>query len=240
MIGSNIRGCGILFEESGVADSYGMRRATDLLRRTVIAFAKRNVAFHDKLGWYPFADRERQLHSLLLPAFADIAEIVYAEQSINRRIGKRKQSFGFLDYWIVHRDVGFIVEVKKASGAIRQEKIVKKSTQQIWGEAVDQADAVNFEEIRNVHSSLGKIFRVSLLVLPLYKGSSNKESLTPMDTTTILPSLDSAMNGLDPTPNWAALWWLSLSSQEPVYYNDGKWFESYPAVLFLARISSRR
>jgi hypothetical protein len=61
----------------------------------------------------PFTYGEKQLPSLLIPAFRSFADLVFAEQPMVRGRGKSK-SEGWTDYWILKGDTGFFVEVKFA------------------------------------------------------------------------------------------------------------------------------
>ena len=204
----------------------------------VTTFAKKNKGFHELVGWLPFTDRERQIHSVLLPSIAEISDLVYTEKLVSRA-RRRGSKFGFLDYWVYYRDIVLMMEVKKVFQGYGSSKL-RSSTKERWKEVVDQVNSVGYDEISDMNVSADKNFRVAMMNLTLYQGSSWKDSLGFVGEE-VLQDFDLVLDSLDPRPNWAMAWSLSRDLQEPIRYGErgDYYYETYPASLFLGLVRKR-
>lgn len=91
--------------------------------------------FH--LGDYPFAYRERQLESILLPALSSLCGgLVFAEYPVERNLRKFgykiKESKGHYDFWCIYKNYTFVIEVKQSSDFIDTDTTFKDSLIDRW------------------------------------------------------------------------------------------------------------
>lgn len=108
-----VRRVGYLLEKDALKDGVGIRKSRDFLQKVTKAFADISINYFDKTNELPFIYRERQINSVLLPAIAKVADAVFMEHPIKRRI-KGESSHGWLDYWVLYGSTVFLIELKHA------------------------------------------------------------------------------------------------------------------------------
>ncbi|MEE9284069.1 MAG: hypothetical protein V3U49_08370 [Nitrososphaerales archaeon] len=164
-------GRGALYELSSIGDGPGRRKARAFLNEIANEFTGRSKLFYDVMGWLPFTFRERQTHSILLPAIAAASQATVVELPIWRKYGRGKRH-GFLDYWVYHKSVLYLLEVKHSFLSVRS-GLTHKGSHDSWQEAIDQVDKIPLPLIRkDLDTPVDKIFRLALMVMPLWKSSS--------------------------------------------------------------------
>jgi hypothetical protein len=230
-----IKRCGYWHEESYLEDGPGVRKATDLLRGIVKVFAKEASLFYWNVEELPFIDRERQIHSVMLPAIAKTSTAVFMEHPINRKYRGFDPSHGWIDYWILHRDAVFLMELKHSWFSLRTKELTEGSRKR-WKNAVEQIKSIPIDEARELAHETSEIFLIAMIVMPFWEGSSNKTKLELLEKEETLQLFsEEIMAKLRPKPNWGAIWSLHENLQEPQKLTN-KWYEHYPAVSMLSFI----
>lgn len=232
-----MRSSGRYCEGSDIRDARGTRKATDFLRLTTRQFAKRSLTFYEETNFWPFSYRERQTHSVLLPAASDIASGVLFEQPINRRWG-RGASAGFLDYLVFHRKIMLLMEVKQAWVSVRTGK-PSRSLIAGWRSAMRQIDRVETHDIKDEYRVYyNRVFRIAMMVAPYWR-SGRRAEFDELPESLLTTRLENIMDWLHPTPNWAAFWSLPPELQVKKFHGEERHFEQYPGVAFLCHVHVR-
>jgi hypothetical protein len=211
----------------------GERKSRDLLKEVARNFKKATTEFINATRDPPFAYRERQLHSILLPSISRIGKAVFVEQPVER---KGELSDGWLDYWIKNKSFVFFLELKHSYISFRNKKI-RQITKNKWRTAWNQLK-ISDNDVEKLSMGLNPI-KISLMVLPYYLGSREENNLEPVkrspeETENMLYNLLNEFKG--PKPNWICLWELKKNDQGPYEVRDS--FELYPCVAFIAKVDS--
>jgi hypothetical protein len=227
MLQRTIRNTGKIFIDNQLIDGPAIRKARFFLENTLVSFAKSCTDYYEILHEYPFNYRERQLPSVLYPALAKNAEVVFVEQPISRN---NKTNLGRLDYWILCGSVIFLVEIKHDFHALRTEK-VRKSAIRKWSEANQQLASISKDDILNLTYNRNAA-QIALMVMPYYQGSSRSKSFI-VNQDLILKAHQMLITSIN--PDWSGLWLLPerLHSER-----IGDRYENYPGVAILANVKS--
>ena len=138
-----IRNSGKVYFEDQLVDGCGIRKARAFLQGTCGSFAKQCVEFHEILKEHPFNYRERQIQSVIFPAMAKHADVVFVEQPVSRDQGT---NLGRLDYWVLSGGTVFLIEMKHDYHALFSKR-VRKSAREKWEEGQRQLAGI---PIRNI------------------------------------------------------------------------------------------
>jgi hypothetical protein len=242
----NINGCGVLYVYNDVSTKAQI--ATDMLHDTIMNFAQTSIFFHSIEKYHPSFYSEKSLASLLLPSMAgdNRTYAVTAEYPIKRKRSK----FSWVDYWVFCRRGLFLVETKhtwvnSGTGNFR------KTAQDKWKKAIDQTDSVPRNEIWNDLKEHGHdvstmdCYRVPLLIGVFIDSTKNEKmnwrECWP-DTTRkekLVQGHKNMRKGLNPQPNWSALWVLNENLEGPYDREKSGLGWIYPAVGFSAYVHIR-
>ena len=99
-------------------------------------------------------------------------------------------------------------------------------------------NAIPPDNIRKHFDDVGRIFRIVMMVMPMWRGANNQGKLTHFDKDYIFDIFKNTNRGLDPNPNWASLWIIPKNMQGPEDLSDDTTsrFEIYPAVMFQCHV----
>lgn len=237
----NIRKIGNFYFQSTLKDGEGIRILKRFLEDLSTDFGKKSRQFYDVVGVHSFVYRERQLHSVLAPVFSNIADAFLMESPVNRQWSETTEekhdgqdSHGWVDYWCMHKDYNYYIELKHDFISYRSGK-VRTIAIENWEKACLQLDALK-DEIETQKEKAKGIFRIVLHVMPVFI-SGSEETLKKVD----IEKLETIRNGVieniskDRKPNWSCLWLPHEDMQGPFEYINGK--ESYPGVFLFAHIA---
>jgi len=233
-----MRTIGDLYIESRLSDGAGIRVTNDFLSKLTKGFAKRTSRFMYAHVGVPFVQKERQLHSLLIPALADITDMFMIEFPIKRNWSSLStrdfdDSHGWVDYWCRYRDIVFFIELKH--GFISSKTgLVNQSLHETWGKAREQLDVIEKEVDIHKEWSSG-VFRIALEIVPLYETVNSGEPKILSDLDNMFKIQKNCIDELNPSPNWSAIWRLHKELAGPHQFTNTK--ECYPGIVFLARVS---
>ncbi|MCL4299447.1 MAG: hypothetical protein KJ077_27170 [Anaerolineae bacterium] len=228
-----VRNAGYIASEATLPRNRPNAAAAEFLEGVVEEFARASRRYFELANELPFIYRERQTHSVLLPAVAKVADAVLVETPVTRRVN-RQDSYGWVDYWACFQDVDFFIEVKHRWHAVRANK-VNTDTHNGWQDLTDQLDSLPpgaKEYTLSKHP-----LTIALLIVPCFQSSQDEAKLQPHDRLTTTEIYDLIRGELDgPKPNWSSIWHLHQDLQIPYSYDD--WSELYPCVVFMACVST--
>ena len=230
-----IDNCGYYCEISDLDDGKGIRKTTDLLRESIKCMAKEVKNYFQVMKELPFNYGERQIHTVLFPAFKKTAKIVFLEQPIKRKI-LAKEHNGWLDYWISHRKATYLVEIKHSFFSVKTKNLTEKSKSK-WEKGIEQIQSITEKEAKELaHGDNDEIFRVLMMIIPFRNHSSDITKLTRVEKEDIFTIFsEDVIEELPKKPNWAAIWYLDDEINIEKYEKE-KWFEYFPALSILCYI----
>jgi hypothetical protein len=229
-----INNTGHFLEKNNLPHGYGMKKAATFLRKSTKGFALNCSKFYDAVKDIPFTYRERQIHSMLLPAIAKISQAAFVEQPINRKINGNSQ-YGWIDYWVYYEPFVFLIELKHGWHSLKSQKI-RQSTLQSWRKAIEQTEAITRSEAKSISVDPNRILKISLMIVTYYQGSHTLEKLTPLNKNDVIAAHEFLINNLNPSPNWNCLWALNKKFQNASTFKD-KRNEFYPSVGIIAKVA---
>jgi hypothetical protein len=227
-----IKNAGYFLEKNNLTQEDGMNKAAIFLQQIVEEFARACVKFYGVVEELPFIYRERQIHSMLLPAIAKVAQAAFVEQPITRKI-KRKSQYGWIDYWVYYEPFVFLIELKHGWHALNSQKI-RGATYQCWKKAIEQTKAISKAEAKALCIDPDKVLKMAMLIVPCYQSSQSKDYLIPLDKAKITEVHEFLVNNLSPAPNWSCMWALHKKLQTVVEFEDNR-NEIYPSVGIMVR-----
>jgi len=232
-----IKGIGKLNIQSNIKDGLGKRVANAFYQQLVVQFAKNSAKYIYGTEEAPFAYRERQLHSILAPAIADLTKGIYLmECPIEREWSiikneEWKNSLGWVDYWCRYRNYDFLIELKHNFNSYKKESI-RKSIFDNWNYMNDkQLSVMDKEAIRFSEFSKGVIL-TGIHIITIYECSEESSSIERYEE--LLNIQHNFSNQLK--PSWSGLWVLHRNLAEQCSWKKEKRNEYYPAVLFLVSL----
>ena len=224
-----VRGFGRVEVESCLRRHRGFVVLNDFLRSLTKRFLIRSRNYWNEADELPYVYRERQLHSVLCPAIADITPYFLAEAPMKRRYsdsnGERTQSQGWVDYFCHYRDVSVFLEVKHGFHSARK-PVVRKYVDRYWRAAAKQQGSIG-RHMRHWIEGKGGV-RVSLLFLPFYASSKDGEVDRTITDDYLRDRDCEVFAQLKPSPNWSALCICHKDVSGPYDYDNG--WEEYPAL----------
>ncbi len=237
-----IRNCGELGIEFNDIRGHGARVTTEFLRELIQHIVARSTRYYDETGCvgvpeHVFAYRERQLHSVVCPAIADITACFLVENPLNRKPAGEAEYRGSADYWIYYRDYSFLMELKHTYCAYTRVDDPRKSIARKFTRALEQLRNVRKEEC--IDLTFGKGLRkITLEVIVFYRGSAEESKLkVDLERRNFRALFRKLIRNteLKHMSNLRALWVLNRRLVEPAEYANS--FEIYPAVAFVGNIS---
>jgi len=215
-----------------VRNGQGGNITKDLLENMVIEFARISSKFYEAVSEFPFVYSEKQMGSVLIPALLNSADAVFQEQPAIRKLKGKKENYGWIDYWVLSRNITFLIELKQ-HGFSANAQNVNAGAQNKWSKAIDQIKSIKKSEAQDL--TIGnKACKVALQIMPIWQHGSDNDSLA----LEILPKEDvgkflmTSRKELNPQPHWSAVWYLHDTLQKEPQEYDG-WFR-YPGVMFHA------
>jgi len=223
-----VYGCGSLHILDKLEDGPGMRVSRDFADQASQQFACISRRFFDSTGDLPFAYRERQVSATVLGSMAKFVEAVFAEHPI-RRGGKKNQSHGWIDYWVVYRNTTFLIELKHCYSSIRAKNKVQAKVSNQWKESINQLENLKNAHCEGLRFSTGEMIKVPLLITTHYIWSSSQQGASiNTEGTKICDRHKTIANKLNPGPKWSSVFIVKDDMKGPYELSNG--WEAYPAV----------
>ncbi|MGM0580729.1 MAG: hypothetical protein ACQETL_08615 [Bacteroidota bacterium] len=226
----------------GVKQGEGSLIAKNMLDEMVKEFARYSANFIDKVYEAPFIYKEKQLNSILAPAFANVSDAFLLEHPITREwaLHKKDQSLphiGWVDYWVRNKDFDYYIELKHGYDTYQTETVRKKSVDN-W-QFMNNSQLKNIQkEVKNWSSEMNGAFLISLHIITIYDygkyAGMDWESYPEDELKWIQKNYFN--NFKKPSPNWSALWMLHDNLVQNSAWEEETHCEFYPGVLFLSKI----
>ena len=230
-----INNTGYFLEKSRLPQEKGMRKASAFLHQMTEEFGRNCGKYFDMVKDLPFAYRERQVHSMLLPSIAKISQAAFVEQPVSRKNNGNSQH-GWIDYWVYYESFVFLIELKHGWHTLYSQN-VRTKTQQGWKKGIEQIKSISKLEAKSIGLDPNKMLKMALMIVPHYQDSSKINHLTSLDKLKVTNAHNFLVNNLSPTPNWNSLWALNKRLQEVRSFKNS-WNEIYPSVSFVAKVES--
>lgn len=195
-----------------------------------------------------FGYGERQLDSVLVPAFWDI---VGQQGSVLtqcpterhrmrdplRRAGETTPRKGWVDYRVKQRDTVYVLEIKSAPGnkELRNDDLCAK-----WNEAQAQLSEVGAKQVVKLGGQSSTLFKTAILFLPIFHNGSRRDLVEDKERSDIRSELRlEGLLRLKPKPDWIACWQLPHTLREPWQDDQAEYWWCSPAVLVLAKLCEK-
>jgi len=237
----SINGCGELGIEFDDIRGRGAKVTRDFLRELLRHIVVRSTQYYDETvdagqQEHVFTYRERQLHSVVCPAIADITTFFLIESPLIRKPAGEAEYRGSVDYWIYYMNYSFLMELKHTYFAFARADNPRKSITKKFARALEQLGNVRKKECRSLTFGKG-LRKIALEVVVFYRGSKEESRLTidleSEDFRALFKKLVRNTE-LEYRSNLRALWVLDERLVEPVEYANS--FAIYPAVAFIGNI----
>lgn len=196
---------------------------------------------------YVFGYGERQLDSILVPAFWDIVGrrcrgLVLVQCPTERermkdplRKGERTKAHkGWVDYWVKQRETIYVLEIKFAPS---DENLLGNDLSSKWNKARKQLMEISRRQVDKLGGENITVFKTAILFAPIFVKENARNKLVHKDTSYIEEQVNlRALGQLKPKPDWIACWLLPNDLQDEWQDDQEKYWWHSPAVLILARL----
>jgi hypothetical protein len=214
---------------------------TKLLHRIVV----RSTGYYDEAASiirnpcdrdHVFAYRERQFHSVVCPAIADLTPYFLIENPLSRKPAGKEEYSGSVDYWLYYKDYSYMIELKHAYFAYTRADNPRTNAIERFSEALQQLRNIRMEECRSLRFGKG-LRKIALEAVVFYRDSKQKSTL---EADMRNKNFRKLYRKLLRVPEFAhnsnlnALWVLKKRLVSPIEYSNA--LEVYPAVAFIGSI----
>ena len=203
-----------------------------LLSSVLVPLTAHARIYHDRTDDHAFAYREKQFHSILIPAFRDVAEIVFREQPVQR--GREAAgTHGWVDYWLEREKKVTLLELKHGFVNMRTGDLTAAESGR-WDEAQDQMQTLAEHAGPALMAAGSRAFVVGLFALVHWcTGDVRDEPHAARNACwsrhkSLIPPLNA---GRQYPVTWNALWMVPRHMQFCRWTNTE---QTYPAVSFFA------
>jgi len=210
----------------------------ELLRQIVTKSTKYyDAARHVGGPDHVFTYRERQFHSAVCPAIADITPYFLIENPLNRKPAGESEYSGSVDYWIYYKDYSFMMELKHTYFGYARADNPRESVTERFSKALQQLGDIRKDECRSQTFGNG-LRKIALEAVVFYRGSKEESKLkADIKSRNFRASFRKLLRNteLEQKANLHALWVLNKRLVAPFEYSNT--FEIYPAVAFIGHVS---
>jgi|GEM_PF-2968732 len=236
----SIRSCGNICEFYKKIDlQAGKNKTGEFFNETLIEFAKVSTKLFDTTGDFTFAYKERQLSSIFLPAFFNLSFGTIQEVPTRRKKYGQESSHGWLDYWVQKNEqLVYLVEVKHAWQFLNGD--LCEDTQKKINKSIEQLKSISNKEVANL-SKIDTTFKLSLLVLPIWRSISDKIDIIEYDEyKTVKEDLEKTakniLNKINSKTSWLGIWSTPDRMQYAFQPNNTKHLQTFPGVILIATL----
>lgn len=212
--------------------------ANEFLKALMEIFIGKIIKFYDRWKIPLFIYSERQIHTALAPAMAELTNMCYQmEPPKENHNSKRKKGErmikGWIDYWAFHDPTDFLIELKNCHVKLEQKKTKRESWVKTYlTRAIDQIKKISDEELSYFTSEDSKdVYTIALVNVSVF-------SLTIKSIDDIILRNKMCEFEINNKANWIGIWYPS-KNQIQEYKKDNKDREKYLAVVWVAHIQKR-
>jgi len=159
----------------------GVKITKEFLRRFLQHIVIRSTKYYDKSGYagqpdHVFTYRERQFHSVICPAIADVTSYFLIENPLNRKPAGEAEYLGSVDYWIYYKNYSFMMELKHTFFAYTRADNPRGSVTDRFSKALQQLGDIRKDECRSLTFGNG-LRKIALEAVVFYRGSKERSKL---------------------------------------------------------------
>lgn len=226
----------------GIIRGHGAKITREFLRELLHQIVTKSTKYYDaarRVGEpdHVFTYRERQFHSVVCPAIADVTSYFLIENPLNRKPAGEAEYQGSVDYWIYYKNYSFMMELKHTYFAYTRTDNPRGSVTERFSKALQQLGDIRIEECRSQTFGSG-VRKIALEAVVFYRGSRERRKLkTDIKSRNFRALFRKLLRNteLDQKSNLHALWMLNKRLAAPFEYANT--FEIYPAVAFIGQVS---
>lgn len=217
-----------------------------LVENLILGYSQKSSEYIRYANEAPFAYRERQLSSQLLPAIDNYADAVQAEMPISRRYDLRKkyskeEHHGYVDFWLIKNNRQFIIELKHSKENYLA-KSCTKTTKDRFRTGFDQIEtgARFCRDLKGYYGAHKGTIPILLHVVTLWGSEKDflnaKLKLKDFDIKERAKTLFDTISDHDMI-DIVGYWSLSKKSfQQAAWKNHKKLTVFYPGILFAFKV----
>jgi hypothetical protein len=226
----------------GVLKGSGANIAKEFLRKLIYRIIIRSTKYYDNAGCigepdHAFTYREKQFHSVVCPAIADITPYFLIENPLYRKPAGEEEYSGCVDYWIFYKNYSFMIELKHSYFAYTQANNPCRIIAERFSKALQQLEEIRKDECRSLTYGNG-LRKIALETVVFYRESKEENKLKFDVKSENFRALFKKLlrnTELENRSNFHALWILSNRLVAPFKYANT--FEIYPAAAFVGHVS---
>ncbi len=159
-------------------DGLGMRNTKEFLDALFSGFQTKSEKFYNIVGDIPYAYREQQLHSILIPVIdqLDGTDAIFVEQPTTRvkSSGESNNSHGWIDYWVSYGETVFLIELKHSYCGYSSPKLRDSSVKE-WLTAIEQIKVIDKKQLYDSKKTKSHI-KIALNFIITYTASNLEEN----------------------------------------------------------------
>jgi hypothetical protein len=230
-----ITGCGELGIEFKGISGLGEKVTKEFLSELIEKVVRQMVKYYDDTGDYVFAYGEKQLHSVICPSIAGITSGFVMEHPLERKPPGEQKYTGHVDYWLSHRKISYLIELKHAYLAIARD-IPRKSIATKLSRAIRQLKDVPESERMFLSEYNKTLVEIALEVVTFFRSSESTKKVDDIKTGAIKDAFKN-MTGypsIQRKLNMQSLWLLDRKKVKPIEFAN--YAQIYPAVAFIGSI----
>jgi len=223
----------------------GAKITKEFLRELLHQIVVRSTKYYDEARYardrdnqdHVFTYKERQFHSVVCPAIADLTPYFLIENPLNRKPASEAEYSGSVDYWIYYKNYSFMTELKHTFFAYTRADNPRGSVTERFSKALQQLGDIRIDECRSQTFGNG-LRKIALEAVVFYRGSGERRKLKANIKSGNFRALFKKLlrnTELEQRSNLHALWVLSKRLVAPFEYSNT--FEIYPAVAFIGHVS---
>lgn len=236
---------GELEVQFGKIKGHGEKVTKELLTTLLHRIVVRSTGYYDEASSIirnpgdrdqVFAYREKQFHSVVCPAIADLTRYFLIENPLTRKSAGEKEYSGSVDYWLYYKDYSYMIELKHAYFAYTRPDNPRANAMERFSEALQQLRNIRMEECRSLRFGRG-LRKIALEAIVFYRDSKRKSTLEADIRNRNFRALYRKLLRVPEfrhNSNLNALWVLKKRLVSPIEYSNA--LEIYPAVAFIGNI----
>lgn len=218
----------------------GKIKTGELLDDVAVEFAKVSTLAFDTIGDFVFSYGEKQLSSILLPAFYNLGFGAMQEVPTRRKEVGEACSAGWLDYWVQKEDKWVYLIEAKHGWQLCGRKLTQDTRSKIDA-SLDQLGRINGEELENL-SVVDNTYKISMVVLPMYRNlpkdvASQENDECPVAAEEMDEFLDLVTSDCPECVSWVGAWMLPPRMQYAFSGTSFSGLRTFPGVIFIASVA---
>jgi hypothetical protein len=211
---------------SNIVDGKGRRNTKDFLKSFSKEFVKENINFNHYFYDLAYAYREKQIHSVTIPAIHKVANNIFTEIPVYR---DNSSNLGWIDYGVYYGNSLLLIELKHSYFGLQSNKL-RNSSMKEWLTSLEQINSLSNTEHLKIKQK-DNIVKIALNIITVYSSTIDYTS-NPTDMNDIKEAIAEQVQSDD---LFIASWKIDESLVFPIEYANNK-KEIYPYLFIVAKI----